>query len=489
MAAGYVSNYGNVDNDGLTPLSPKRSIQSAKDSGLKPIYINGKFTETVTGAYAIITGNGYAVLDGANAINYAIDSGSMYNCELHNLTARNFITVLKGGYNRTIKFSNCCFIDCKELISGAFQHAGSISDSLIANFSHAFIEYFSRITCYNSTVEMKRFNGVGCANSIYSECQILIGTDMYYSETKFPSIAYSLFHNSTFKFTGGELGNDEADYIAPIGADDNAKLENLRSRMATVYGGNASQYLPGCRYQTDGNLFINPAKENFYLVPGCLATKMSYEAGYVGKYPEGSLADFASNFASYTNIDASGNIIDQTVDASAETNITDLGKLRHINSLEAFGQRATRNGNQVNVDADMGAVVNPGTNLVDGKTYLVHTEAISQTASGKTRDVGETFIATAADGLAFTSDAGSVQEVYLDKPRCIELKASKTDPTLAVTPWVKMDLFKEPRVNYDGNGQIQYGNADAGYNEATSERLFIRYWKARITIKAKNLPS
>jgi hypothetical protein len=302
-------------------------------------------------------------------------------------------------------------------------------------------------------------------------------------------LQFSLFHNCNFKFTGGGLGTDESDFTAPAGADDTAKLENLRSRMVTVFGGNVSDYLKNCRYQTDGDLFINPVKENFYLVPGCLASKMSYEGSCIGKYPEGSFADFAANFASYSNIDASGNIIDQTVDASAETNIIDLGKLRHINSLTALGQRAIRNGNAVNVDANLGAAINPGTDLTDGKTYIVRTEAISQTASGKTRDVGETFIATIADGLSFASATGYVQEVYLDKPRTIELKASKTDAALSTAVWVKMDLFAEPRVNYDGNGVIQYGNADAGYDEATSERLFIRYWKARITIKAKNLPA
>ncbi|WP_036163503.1 hypothetical protein, partial [Marinilabilia salmonicolor] len=205
--------------------------------------------------------------------------------------------------------------------------------------------------------------------------------------------------------------------------------------------------------------------------------------------PGGSLADFAGDFVSYTNIDASGNIIDQTVDATAETDIVDLLKLRHINSLEALGQRATRNGNAVNVDADLGPAINPGTALTDGKTYIVRDEAISQTASGKTRDVGETFIATTADGLDFTSATGYVQEIYLDKPRSIELKVSKTDPTLANAVWLKMDLYAEPRINYDVNGVPQYGNLDPNYDEATSERLFIRYWKARVTIQAKNLPA
>ncbi|WP_025007088.1 hypothetical protein [Marinilabilia salmonicolor] len=37
MAAGYVTNYGNVENDGLSWDTPKRSIQSAIDAGLSPI--------------------------------------------------------------------------------------------------------------------------------------------------------------------------------------------------------------------------------------------------------------------------------------------------------------------------------------------------------------------------------------------------------------------------------------------------------------------
>ncbi|MCT4590529.1 MAG: hypothetical protein N4A71_22065 [Carboxylicivirga sp.] len=495
MAIGYVTNYGNIENDGLSWSTPLRSLQSIFDllgpgTSLENKFFKGFFREklNILGLYGHIYGTSpeESVIDGT------LLSGAFrtqnHGCKNMNFTIQNF-ELLTHSQNSNGYFENLII---KNVINCGII-AGSLADTLLLNTNSLTLGtsgvnmIFNKNTIVNSIIT---FPLIKNQNSNLLHSNVISLSSLHFSSQSYGKfLAFSLFHNCMFKFTGGGLGSDEANFEAPQGSNDTEKLENIRQRMANVYGGLASQYLPNCRYQTDGDLFINPAKENFYLVPGCLANRMSYDAQFVGKYPEGSLADFTANFVSYTNIDALGNIIDQTVDANAETAILDLGKLRHINSFAALGERAARNGNQVNVVADLGAAINPGTNLTDGKTYIVKTEAISQTASGKTRDVGETFIAKNADGLAFTSATGYVQEVYLDKPRTIELKASKTDVSLSSAPWIKMDLCAEPRVNYDVNGQIQYGNADAGYDEATSERLFIRYWKARITIKAKNLPS
>lgn len=485
MAAGYVTNFGNPENDGLTREKSKRSIQSAKDAGLYPLFLEGYFNETidfVAGSQSTIDGQNKTIWDGT-LLTYPVAAPSSVLGLIKGLVLKNF-TQINSGYYQDFEDVICKDIPIINTTADQDRFNGW-TNCLVYNISTKFNPDVlkSNTTVFNSKIQLSKQEMITNLSNhiIISECSVEMIKKVLFK--------YCLFHNSSFKFSGGGLGNDETVYSYPTGANDTEKFENLRSRMATVYGGVASQYLIGCKYQTDGDLFINPTKENFFLVPDCQASKMSYDASYVGKYPEGSIADFSADFASYTNLDASGNIIDQTVDASAETNIIDLGKLRHINNLVALGQRAARNGNQVNVDADLGATIHPGTDLTDGKTYLVHTEAISQAASGKTRDVGETFIATVADGLAFTSATGYVQEVYLDKPRSIEIKASKTDPTLATSNWIKMDLYSEPRVNYNESGVIQYGNLDAGYNEVTSDRMFIRYWKVRVTIKAKNLPA
>ncbi len=481
MAICYVSNHGNLENDGQSFDTSKRSIQSALDfvaANGSTVYITGYYRESITFPHGVyLKGVGKCVIDGSLLdVNAAAGYYDFYDLTIQNFNSL-FPTRGHVLYNCIIRNINNAYLHS--------QHSdlGFVYNTLINGCSIITIgDELISTTLYGGTISFYRdYVDIESRYNIYSNAEI--------NHNKKRTHYYSLFHNCTFKFSGGGLGTDEVDFAAPIGSTDSEKLTNLRERMVAVYGGVASQYLQGCKYQTDGDLFINPDKENFYLVPGCLATRMSYEAQFVGKYPEASLADFDADFLSYTNIDSTGDITDQTVDASAETNIIDLGTLRHINSLQALGERATRNGNQVNVDDDLGAAINPGTNLTDGKTYIVRTEAISQTASGKTRDVGETFIATTADGLAFTSATGYVQEVYLDKPRSIEMKVSKTDPTLAAASWIKMDLYAEPRVNYDANGVVQYGNADVNYDEATSERMYIRYWKARITIKVKNLPS
>lgn len=487
MAAGYATNYGNTENNGLSIDTPKKSIQSALDAGLNPVYVQGEFAEGLSFSSKQIVGDGFAVLDGGKIIDIVIPSN--YSMGIRNLTIRHYSRLYMSrmqSNNANQGIRNCIIKDVTTIyianINISDNEQPIVDNCLIYigtthTIANATSCTFSNI---NSLVFKYKENMINHSN-IISECNI--------SFTSLRNFVYSLFHNCTFKFSGGGLGKDESALAAPIGSNDIEKMNNIRERMSIVYGGVAEQYFSNCLYQTDGELFVNSEKENYYLVPNCQAATMSYEAQFVGKFPECSVVDFASQFDSYSNIDTQGNIIDQTVDASAETNITDLGKLRHISSFEALGERAVRNGNQVNTNADLGVIINAGTNLTNGKTYIVRTEAIGLTASGKTRDIGETFIASATDGLAFISDTGYVQEVYLDKPRSIELKASKTDPTLAVTPWVKMDLYAEPKGNYDENGQLLYGNADVNYDEATSERLFIRYWKARITIKAKNLPS
>ena len=495
MSIGYVTNYGNIENDGLSWEAPKRSIQECKDSGGTRIYIRGYFNESLKGTlqyYVKIIGDGFSIVDGT-LIPEAIDNLGI----IENLVLQNFV----NGFRLYSNGKYDCIINCIIRNMGEFNrsmHFQQSSKSLFYNNQYlgGTINLRDHNTIVGNVGDTIKFGTFGQNGSLTRTINNIIsgfngtgGVTISNHDGSANVLKYSLFHNCNFKFIDGDQEADETEFSAPTGANDNEKLESLRSRMASVFGGSASQYLVGCKYQTDGDLFINPDKGNFYLVPGCLASRMSYDAGYVGKYPEGSIADFIASFENYTNIDASGNIIDQTIDASAETNIIDLGKLRHINTFEAFGQRAARNGNQVNVNADLSSAINPGTNLVDSKTYLVRSEAISLTTSGKTRDVGETFIAKSDDGLAFTSGTGYVQEVFLNKTRSIEIKASKTDPTLANTQWIKMDLYGEPRVNYDENGLISHGNLDTGYDSETSERMYIRYWKVRVTIKAKNLPS
>ncbi|MCW3784939.1 hypothetical protein [Plebeiibacterium sediminum] len=486
MAGIYVANYGNVENDGLSWETPKRSIQSAFDTSFNPVYAKGFYREALNG-YRSLIAVGKLVIDGTLLNNGFINSSN--GNLISGVTIQNFIAIQVAGSVR-IKLDNCIirnFVDFNFVENSTTR---GIFNCLIVNCNKVTLPYGSIFhnnnVIYNTDLSLFLSSSIpeslDTIYNIISECNVAIGKNPV-------QIKYSLFHNCTFKFTGGGIGSDETEYSIPNGANDAEKLANLRSRLAAVYGGSASQYLIGCKYQTDGDLFINPDKENFYLVPGCTASRMSYEGGCIGKYPEGSLADFATDFASYSNIDANGDIIDQTVNATAETNISDLGKLRHISSLKALGERAIRNGNEININANLGAEVDPGTLLIDGATYIVRTEAISLTASGKSRDVGETFIASATDGLEFTSDTGYVQQYIFDLDRTIEMKVSKTDSVLSTAVWIKLKLDEMPMVNYDANGVVQYGNADDNYDEASAERMYIRYWKAKITVQAKNLPA
>jgi hypothetical protein len=482
MTTGYVTNYGNSENDGLSWETPKRSVQNAIDAGLYPVYIKGMFRESLALTLAYLIGDGYAVIDGTLLEYFATTSASAKVYDVH---IKNFST-LNSASTRII-FKGCSIYNI-ETFSFTEGTSYYLIETILFNcttikFLGAYnLQYNNTIYGGSITFTSGLFNSLNSHSNIFSNASIHFKSEVQY-------LSYSLFHNCTFKFTGGDQDADETEYAAPVGDTDVDKLTDLRSRMAAVYGGVSSHYMQYCKYQTDGDLFIDADNENFYLVPRCQAASMSYEAGYIGKYPEGSVAEIPSDFTTYTNINDDGDITDQTVNAYAETAIMDIGSLRHISSLNALGERAVRNGNQVNADADLGDAMYPGTDLTAGSTYLVKTEAISLTSSGTTRDVGETFIASADDGLAFTSDTGYVQEVYLNKPRSIEIKASKTDATLESATWIKLDLYETPYVNYDENGLISAGNLDDDYDEDTAEKMYIRYWKARINIQAKNLPA
>ncbi|WP_036163386.1 hypothetical protein, partial [Marinilabilia salmonicolor] len=183
------------------------------------------------------------------------------------------------GFEVNWIWNNCIISNIENLsiYRPQYEPRNKLTNCLFFNNSISHFDILENCTVYGGEVNLRQFGDYRFKNSIISESNVIINP-LYTGDMK---IVYTIFHNCTFKFTGGDQGADETTFTAPAGADDTEKLEDLRARMAVVYGGVASQYLQNCRYQTDGDLFIDPAKENFYLVPGCQAARMSYEAGYI----------------------------------------------------------------------------------------------------------------------------------------------------------------------------------------------------------------
>jgi len=68
MATGYVTNWGNDANDGLSWETSKRTFQGASDAGLSPVYAKGWFNE-VPHLYdnntSFFSGYDYLIIDGS----------------------------------------------------------------------------------------------------------------------------------------------------------------------------------------------------------------------------------------------------------------------------------------------------------------------------------------------------------------------------------------------------------------------------------------
>ncbi len=485
MATGYVTNYGNDDNDGLTWETAKRSIQGAVDVGHDPLEVNGYLNQNVIANVIIINGNGSTVIDGISLGHFNTGISSVhyfYDLEFKNFRSSNWIRAHGRYYRCTLSSLADNIVTTAHRFTESIFHS---SDGLtnVQRVNQSTIHKVTRIDLDDVGFE---FN-----NSIISDVPNLdfktIPTDQL----------YTLFINCAFKFTGGS-GTDETTYTYPTGATDTDKLQNLRDRMATVYGGLASDYLVGCKYYSGSynDIFVDADNGDFNLVPFCIAAHMSYEGDYIGARPEGTKAEWNTDFSSIVNIDSNGNVIDQTIDASAETSIIDIGHERDVLNFQALGQRAMRNGQQINTETNLGSNIAAGSSvLTDGLTYECVDDTIVRDDSGSTgQNPWETF--TAVDegsgvGLGFSGD-GEVKEVYIDDryEEKVQFKSSKTDNTLAAAVLITSKLHSNPvLVNVDGNGEPTHGDADVGYVEGTAIPLRSRYIQFFIKIKANNLPA
>jgi len=474
MADGFVTNYGNDDNDGLTWETAKRSLQGAADAGFNIQHIKGLFNETLVNNYKYI-GYGNTILD-FRFISYAHSQSYLTSIDIRNI----------GGQSYKNAMINCIITNNAKIIFGFDDAEFSVLNN--TDFAENASYNYNNITAFRCLAEIVNsvFNE---KDSIYAECNI---------EVKSKYINFSLFINSQFKFTGGAIGTDETTFEYPTGATDTAKLQNLGDRMAIVYGGLASDYLVGCKYYSGSynDVFVDADNGDFNLVPFCIAAHMSYDGDYIGARPEGTKAEWNTDFSSIVNIDANGNVIDQTIDASAETNIIDIGHERDVLNFQALGQRAARNGQQVNTETNLGSNIAAGSSvLTDGSIYECVDDTIVRDDSGSTgQNPWETF--TAVDegsgvGLGFLGD-GEVKEVYIDDryEEKVQFKSSKTDGALSTAVLITSKLHSDPvLVNVDGNGEPTHGDADVGYVEGTAIPLRSRYIQFFILIKANNLPA
>lgn len=511
MAEGHVANWGNDENDGLSWETAKRSLQGAHDISSNPTNIKGCFNEAlinnITGE--IINGVGYVFIDGS----FLGELFFAFNCAVfNNIIFNNWSRIKSANY------SDGALNNCTIKNSGIVGLSSFYSDpDTVYNqngFSVGTLSVMHQLTTFhihlsnNPSEELSGFtmHNIGTIYS-YATGDVLSydNKDKHiYSNSKvcFQSKSHALFSlyiNCDFKFIEGSEGADEVAYAYPTGANDDAKLQNLKDRMAIVYGGVESDYLVGCKYYSGSynDIFLDADNGSFYLVEGCIASNMGYNGEYVGAKPEGKVIQFDQDYSNIINIDANGKITDQNNDASAEGNVLDFGKVRHLPSLEALGIRSARNGVEMNAVANLGSQIGEGASvLTDQKNYIVEgTPIVLDDGGGTIRAVDERFMAIdegAGAGLGFAAASGFVREIDIDKPQAIRLKCSLSSVDLSsvahVNGYITLDLFIEPKVNVNANGEPTYGNLDTGF-VGPGVPLFTRYIKDLPIVKANQLPA
>jgi len=482
MAAGCVAIWGNDLNAGTVVGSEptdtewrnaKRTLQGAKDAGFDPIFAKGWFNEAVVNSDQLIAVNlGDVIIDGQ-------------------FLAYNSVAL---NYNR------CVIRNSTQAILNVY----ALNNSIVSNILHRF-DVHNSITSNNVIHDCDLFANnqhtqnntihktnciVAFESSIPNNSIISNSAELKFTKGNGSSV---LFINSAFEFTGG-TGVDETTFTYPTGADDDARLQNLKDRMAIAYGGSASSYLIGCRYYSGSynDIFIDADNGDFNLIPGCIASNMAYDGSHVGAKKQGVKINWVSEWTNLVNLTTEGKVIDQTLDASATSVIKSIGAVRKITSINQLGNRAARNGVQINTESNLGTEISAGSGvLTDGSVYVVRNNSITRDDGGATAQIPfDTFTALdegAGVGLGF-SGTGVVREVLIEKyDSKAQFKFHKTDNALITAATITLYTNSPILVNADSNGNPTYGNADTGYVEGNGVDLFSDWYQEILLIKADQL--
>lgn len=475
----YVSNWGNDINDGSDWAHAKKTLQGAIDSGASTVYSNGYITD-YAGNNIEIYGQNNTVWDIRRA-DVSIKGINLYNIKV---LAKDY----PGGLSNKLKPINC-EIFCSQTYSGkgygSFNLIKADVSMSTSGASYTPCDWTEHLTIITPDFTIDHSGMEGDKNSIIDANTIKI-TQL--------GLKYILFIGAKFQLASGG-DNDESTYTYPMGGDtlddtttDEEKMQNLRERAATVYGGNAKDYFIGCQYYSGAasDIFNDPDNDDYTLKTGTIATYMSYEGSYVGKYPPSLSWKFPDDFSNIVNFDGN-KIADQTQDASAEGSIKDIGAVRQITNLPVIDSPAYRNGVNLNDDNVLQNGSISSGNIQAGHVYYVNgSEGDSITYNGTTYNYNEYFVGV--DGVTTFTGSGIVREVYYnDYKRAMQWKFSRDDSTLSNAVKITLYAGQEPEVNTDTDENPTAGNADDNFDSANAVKLSARYMQPFILYKADQL--
>ena len=501
MATYYVANWGSEDNDGLSWESAKNSINSISIENYDIFHIKGYYNETINTGNKSVKVYGYGTIFNGNFTTPTTSFSKL----IDGINFENYSNGISNYFEAGTLLNNC-MIKNAQLAAGYNSIRRVYSTYSIFNNCSYFTQLRDEdLLSKNCTFFNIQFDSSSNKNQLANNFMIFSNSDLFLSDLEYP-YTYSLFIHCKFQLTGGGLGNDETAYSYPTGNTDTEKLQNLRERAAAVYGGQNYDYFIGCKYysrdtadeDTPGNdaetayqdIFVDADNDDFHLKADnpVDAQYMAWDGNYVGAKPVGVGVGLSS--MTLSNIDATTGLIqDQETDATADTGIIDIGKERKITNISALGQRAMRNGQQVNTISNLSAPIAAGSTLTAGKIYMCIDDVITLDTDSKSYNPWEMFLVGTTQTFS-TTGAGRVQEVYIDQyDEKITIQCSKTDSTLTGVPTITLFLHETPMVNVDTNGEPTKGNADAGYDEATAQSLYTQYIKVNNIVKANNLPA
>lgn len=452
----YVANWGNDINSGADWANAKKTIQGAIDEG-SDIKTQGRFT--FSGAIHP------ADIDGTNKtlITTPPNENITYG-DFQNIIIKNYYNANYGNHNNNILYC----------IGG-----GEPVNAFYGNNNMVFL--FNDTFTINGGLNHNTITG---NYIVYLKDDSVKQNNIFYSKLKVrhpDKIYYNLFINCQVKI------GSESTYTQPSGTSNEEKMADLRQRAANVYGGNPESYFPGCQYYTGAatDIFNDPDNDDYSLVPGSIATYMSYMGSYVGKYPP-SLSWTMPNDYTLTNFTGQ-KITDQTSFAKAEGSIktNPTGEPREVLSVPFLDNPAYRNGVNMNTEDIVAGSTTPSGSIQSGHVYRVEGGEITYESypdiQGGTVDYpeGSFFVGVednSGNDVTNYTGTGSAREIYFEKfARKVKWKFSKTDAGLTSAVEIQLYADKQPMVNTDSEGEPTHGNADDGFDEATSVALIAKY--------------
>lgn len=494
----------------------------------------------------VMIGDGGVVTFDGRFQNFFFAGGTQGSAAYKNIHIKNYNIFTSSGSTNTSIFERCFIEKISSDISSAgngLQFVHSVLKGVTVNIStstYPKLNYNS--TWIDSTVIFKTTGVQGFSeHNIYSNCDIEVEYLINFENTLFDS-------SCAFWFQGGGMGSDETTFTAPTGATPADRLQNLRARCVTVYGGVEADYFKNC--VVDDPQFNNSAIGDYTLRPTSPARNLGFLGSYVGAFDVGYQWRFHSveSESSWlnsegTNVNVQDDLLqfsDYDLIATIEGKPKDFSQETELSFLPVISAMSWRNGENLGASdlatstiaagtgvlttdtfyrVETGAITHNASVLNEGDTFKAVNGDFTTTAGGVVREItktplrpsiawrfsngngdslgsGDTLIVDswyqATGDVTYNSVARSAGEIF----KCVSGTTSFTGSGTVETIFSSSDSFHDyaigikPMSNNVGNmssGAISAGNGDNGFDFDNEFAIVCRYAQPKLTMQPDNL--